>query len=345
MDIRLGGFVTFIAAIVVVLKVLDWYLLEEQKLSLRSYIKELLEAGSISASSMVKAPLAVYSKTLDMVLGRDVFSKIALKRSAGLAAAILIASASITGLLTDTFLGVSTAPWDAYDQEISKLKQSISAARNDVSDYGGADLEKADRYYTSLENLLSNAQKPAWKMMCIIGFLTISFLITIVMTMLSIGFSRKVVRELLKTESLLLIVGALLLGMVVSSLFFTLITVLLFTLTSGFLLHVSSFASIVLAQPSLVGVGVVAGYASLALYMSPMWIKAAAVGAIVPGILLVVTGSASGAIYPFRHMLGSATSNLIARALESKNGALAFFATGMTLLAAAITLAVNMFVV
>lgn len=247
--------------------------------------------------------------------------------------------------LTDTFLGASVTPWEAYDQELSRLERVIVTGRDEeIRDASEEDREKTERYYASLENLISNAKKPIWKVAYISSLLIIAFIVAIGMTMFSIGFSRKVARELLKTESLLLINSALLLGMVVSSLLFGLAIVVLFTLTSGFLLHVPSFASILLTKSSLLGAGVVAGYSFLAWYVSPIWIKAAAAAAIVPTMLLVIAGILSGAMYPVRHRLGPAICNLIARALESKNGALAFFATGMGLLAAAITLAVSVFV-
>ena len=343
MNVQIGGLAAFLASIALFAKILDWYLTSEEKQGLRDHIAALLERGAISGSAVIKAPLSIYTRLLDAALGGSVLSLKAFRRSAMLSIFLLLACLAVSGLLTHTFFGISKTPWSAYESALVELEQIIESGRDGKTATITEEKRLEDQKYRAyMKERIERARNPYWKWGYILFFVIVVILLTIFVTTASVAFARKVAKELEATESLILISGALLLGLFVSIILVNLTVVILFTIASPLVAFSRALGVLLFGYSALLGVGIVSGYTLLAWLTSPTWIKAVAVGAIVPSLMLTMVAIICGALYPFRTLVGSSINNLLLRAVRSERGVLVFIATGATLLSAAIVMATNL---
>jgi hypothetical protein len=332
-EIQIGEIATFLALMAMIAKILDWYLTSEEKEKIQIHISSLVERNAFSGTALIKAPLSILSKLLDAALGENTLAWKGLFRSSIISGLIMLSCLSVGGLISETHFSIKQAPWTAYDEVIDSFETVFVEIKlkNEPVD---TDIEQAS-------NIISIARNPITKTIYLFLFTIMVAAVGIVSTVISLSFSRKVARELQKTESIILISGALLLGLFFSGIIANLCIVILYTISSIFVLITGSLGLLVFGPSKLLGVGVVTGYSLFSWLVSPTWVKAIAIGAIIPSFLLVLSSVVSCVFFPFRSMLGSTVKALLTRSVKSEKGVLMFFATGTSLLSAAIIMVSN----
>lgn len=342
MNVQVSQLAAFLGAIALIAKILDWYLTNNEKQRLRKHISVLLDQGAVSGSAVVKAPLSIVESLLDSALGGSVLSWKAIRRSASLSALLVFSCMALAGLLTDTIFAISDTPWAAYDSSVDELELIIESGQSKPTDTKSEEERRAaEEYYAEMQKLVSKARSVPWKFGYLTFMIAAATLVGIMASMLTLAFSRKVIKELQQTESLVLISGALLLGLVVSAVVVNLCLISLFTMISPLVAFSGAFGGLLFGHSALLGAGIASGYTLLTWLASPSWAKAISVASVVPSLLLVLVASISGVLYPVRNIFGAITKNLLIRAVQSEKGVLVFIATGATLLSAAVIMATN----
>lgn len=343
MNFKITEIATFFGAIALLAKTLDWYLVAEEKKRLHDHVSSLVKRGAVSGSTVVKAPLSIFAKLLDAALGAKILSWKAFNRSATLSILLLLGCLAFTGILTNTSFGISKTPWSAYDSTLLELEKIIESgslkSQNSPTEKERIELEE---HYASMREMAAQARSPVLKWVYLIFMVLASIFLGMFTTMTSLAFSRKVAKELQQTESIILISGAILLGLVVSMFVVNLCLVALYTISSPLVVFSGTLGRLLLGHSTLLGVGIASGYSMLAWLTSPSWAKAIAVGAVVPSLVIAILATISGMLYPIRTICGSFINNILVRSLRAEKGVLVFIATGATLLSAAIIMATNM---
>lgn len=342
MKILIGEITAFLISIALLARVLDWWMTSEGKAQLKTHIENLLSRNYINSSSIVKAPLSAFNQLLNLAIGEVILSKKAFRRSSLLSILLLIACLAVGGVLSNTFFGISDSPWSAYEKKIAYYENIINIEEKSLdAEMSEEESAKVLDYISKAKRRIEVAKKHYLKWIYSIFLIIAVLAVNLIADIASIAFIRKVVKDLLYTESLILISGALLLSVFVSFLIvnFTLIT--LFTFSSPFFIESSTLGRLIFSYSKPFGIGIAIGYGLYAWWMGSTWLKAAAISAIIPSLMLVCLSLVSATLYPMRSLIGALINKTLTRAVRSEKGVLLFVATGATLLAAVIVIITN----
>lgn len=296
----------------------------EDKELLREDIKvKYCNLSSGNAITVILYPLTILKLVLDAILGEKIISRKAIVRSAYTGILIMICSLGIAGVLVGTPLAIHKTPWAAYDDEINlqikllETDQTIAASK-----YLHA-FNKAREWY--------------WKWIYSAILVLLVSAISIIGNVLSLATTRRILKDLLATDSAILISGAFVLLVLTTSILASIIVILISCISNPLIIlatYIATFFS-----------GHHAGITSLlwilnvgiAWWASEVWVRAVAVSSLLPSIILLIITFLSLLLFSVRFRLHQLITSLLDKALTYEQGFIAFVAAVSGGLAAILT--------
>jgi len=271
-------------------------------------------------SDTVKIPLSFVHYLLQTILGERTFSKLSIRRSVTLSFIILFGSMGMAGLLTETTFGLKSSPWEAYETELKKFKETFIRSSNE-----NHDLNKTSNL-EAINTSLDTALKPQYKWIYSVTLLIIVIFVNLAGDIISLGVSRRILKDLQGTDSPTLITGALLLSLV-TAILITFIVILVCNMVSNTLFISTTFLMLLLSGiwPFLTFSALVTNF-GVALFSSSTWILAVAISAALPSIILILLALIALVLFPFRLWLNTTLKSMLERALSHEKGLLFFMA-------------------
>lgn len=256
---------------------------------------------------VIKIPLYALNAFLTALMGEKRFSKKAICRSSALSIMMLIGCLGIGGFLTGTSLGITKSPWSAYDEKLQEL-HSLEGVKHNAEALA----------------ILKSVQQPAWKWVYSSVLIFLIIIINVAADVLSLAAARRILADLLTTDSPVLLSGALLLGLSISLLVANAVVLILTVVTDPGIMSATIISFLFSGQWRLLTYALWGASLFFAWYTSAVWIRAIAVSAALPGILLVLLSVLALILYPAKSQLSTVFRSTLQRALSHEKGPILF---------------------
>lgn len=341
MIVELGQFAALCVLIAAVLKLIDWLMLDDQKLRLGEELSRRLAERHISLAFVAKTPILAFNRILSAALFSPVTRKTSLRRAASVSSLLIATCLVSAGVLTNTTLGFEESPSDSYRQEI-KIFETLAVEENRLSELTDEQQQEMSQYRQDMMHILETAKHPFARWASIIFVTVLTIIISVYFTIFSLSLTAKTTKAIVTTDQPLLLFGAILLNGFGSLIVFIVELVFLSIASSTLLLFLFSFAGILFELGPMWGLAGFSGYGVFAWITAPIWLKALATASIIPFLLMAVAIALTAIIFLIRRPLSSFSGLLLKRVATHRDGPIAFLATSFFCLAVAITAATSL---
>jgi hypothetical protein len=260
-------------------------------------------------------PLRVLKLCLDTLFGSEIYSQKVRQRSGVLTVGILVCSLGIAGLLSAKPFGIEEAPWVAYDEAVNLALKVLKS-----SNYKEPALIEAQN--TEIR-FLEAAKEPTWKWLYVLSFLSLTAFITVLGGIYTIRIVRHFLKEMLTTESPVLVAGVIALNLICACSAATIILFFIEVISSPEILISVYISSILIGHTIFIDFLLFLGNIGFIWWVSPAWARALKVGVLAPVLALNLTALAALITYPIRYPLHKFVVDVLHRALSSEKGIIA----------------------
>lgn len=315
----IGALVLVLAMIAAIAKYLSaWWNEEEQQERIASIIN-YQQSLAATKTAAIKLPLYIANALLCAIFGAPTYSRISIYRIIIMSLIILIGCLGIAGLFNSTTLGIELTPWSAYEQELTNMKiREVKILQQGQ----GADFNILSEEKLALIDTLS---QPHIKFLYSALLICLVVLLNIIADVFAFTFTRKVLSDLLDTDSPVLITGALLLSLVFCLVVASIVILIVSVVTNPTVMITTILVSMLPEQWSLLTLGLWVTNILFAWYDSSIWVSAVAVSAVLPSAILLALTTLSLILYPFRQKLSGLIREVLERSIKHEKGPLLYF--------------------
>lgn len=335
MTIEFGQFATFCVLVAAILKLIDWFLLDDQKMLLRDELRERLNRSPTSFAFIAKTPILALDKVFSGALNNPASGRASRKRTYLVSSLLIVASLFSAGFTTDSVLGFEESPSDTYRKEIRFLEAFITQEKV-PENASPEEVKELKQLREGVGRILETAQHPFTRWVSLAFVATLMGIISVAGTSFSLTFAARTARAIITTDHPILLIGAVLLNGCGSLLIFFVEIIALSLASSILLLFAFSLLGILLELGPGWGLAVFSGYGVFAWLTAPVWLKALAIASMIPFLLMVVAIVVTAIIFPIRKPVFAFLESLFQRLVTHREGPVAFLATAFACLAAAI---------
>lgn len=331
-------------------KLFDLLLHEHTKDEVRINLENIwLKYADCSPIIVFQIPFHLLNSILDILFGERYFSKQALFRAAFLSLAILISSIIVTGWITKTTVGMGQLPWKYFEinMETAKKLSQINISNEIEKQYKGkiekpSDKEAKHRIEESMQYIkhyceyFMNFNTLTWKIIYSILFIVSLCIVNAFIDSISLAITRQMLKEIIQTQSIVLVSTILFTNLCIAFLFSTLTLFLTLIISTPLIIPYLHLIPITFIKyPSWSSLGLYA--ASIVTWkLAGPWLKVVAITTILPSIFLSFILVISVVLYPFRRKMYYLMDFLLTKALDYPKGVFAFLTILLTSIGAII---------
>ncbi len=316
----------------------EW-LSETEKEKIRDYLRQFENRlRATGPGSVIKAPLVFISDCCDEILGIQLISSKAFKRSVVASLILSILSLFTTGVLTKNFFCLNPSPWKAYSVSAEIAEKTIEAVESDKKISGDV---KVSHYIEKTKSIVTKLHNRNYQIAYSLGFYALAFFLCSLLTFVTSAVSRQILREIISSGGPITLICVLAFNFIVIACLTTLVVVILGLYLLPLCWPVA--ALIIVLSFKWIYVGIIATFISslLAWLLTPVFIKIVAILGFLPGILLCLVVLLTVVLYPWPLTVYKALIEFCRRSIEHKNGPLAVATAFFVFIALVVALFIN----
>ena len=312
----------FIIALTIALaKFLETWLKDDEKKQLKRRLEEVwVKLDDFNPKLVAQSPLRLLNFLHDTVFGQAIFSKKAYMRTGIISMIVLLCWLGITGLFMEVPFAIKTPPWELFNklnkigiENILELKEDSKLSHK----YTEEDKQRVIEKYSFLSST---------------GFVVGHSIVFILLTLLlnaffdatSLALTRLMLKEIIKTDSLILMVCVLATNLLVAILLSSFTMLLVFIVYYPLMVPILAIVpKLLIDYPSFTIIGVFAATIG-AWSLGGTWLKIIAVTTVLPILILCVSLLASLILFPLRNHIHAWSNRVLLNAIEYEKGFLAF---------------------
>ena len=302
-------------------KFLEVWLKDDEKKQVKKRLEEVwVKIDDFNPSLVGQSPLRLLNFLHDTIFGQAIFSKKAYLRAGILSVIVLLCWLGIIGLFLEVPFAMKTPPWELLNKYNKIGLENILESRENV---------EASKSMTEEEKQIF-AEK--YSFIGSTGFIVGHSIVFILLTLLlnaffdatSLALTRLMLREIIKTDSFLLMLCVLATNLLVAALLSSVAMLLVFIVYYPLVVVILAAIPLLLIDyPAWTIIGLFAAAVG-AWSLGSTWLKIIGITTVLPILLLCGSLLVSLILFPLRNQIHAWLNRVLLNAIEYEKGFLAF---------------------